>query len=119
MCLSSICDCFSPRESRKKQIDRGLDTRKCPLALPLLPIRAAAACLKHRQDAHVSCNSRASAYKAKRKVNASEVNSYAFEDSKEAIIPEEMFHRVQEECSHRSNIEVNIGNGDTSALCID
>lgn len=45
-------------------------------------------------------------YKAKRKVNAGVVNSYALVDSNEAIIPEEMFNRVQEERSRRSNIEV-------------
>ena len=45
-------------------------------------------------------------YKAKRKVNDGEVNSYATEGNNEPIIPEEVFDRVQEERSRRSNIEV-------------
>ena len=34
------------------------------------------------------------------------MNSYAAEGNNEPIIPEEMFNRVQEERSRRSNIEV-------------
>ena len=45
-------------------------------------------------------------YKAKRKVNDGEVNSYAAEGNNEPIIPEEMFNRVQEERTRRSNVEV-------------
>ncbi|SDN03768.1 recombinase family protein [Acetanaerobacterium elongatum] len=45
-------------------------------------------------------------YKAKRKVNDGEVSSYAAEGNNEPIIPEEMFNRVQEERTRRSNIEV-------------
>lgn len=45
-------------------------------------------------------------YKAKRKVNDGEVDSYASEGNNEPIIPEEIFSRVQEERTHRSNVEV-------------
>lgn len=45
-------------------------------------------------------------YKAKRKVNDGEVDSYAAEDNNEPIISEEMFNRVQEERTRRSNVEV-------------
>ena len=47
-----------------------------------------------------------SEYKAKRKVNDGEVNSYAAEGNNEPIIPEEMFNRVQDERTRRSNVEV-------------
>jgi len=45
-------------------------------------------------------------YKAKRKVNDGEVNSYAAEGNNEPIIPEKMFDQVQEERIRRSNIEI-------------
>ena len=45
-------------------------------------------------------------YKTKRKFNDGEVNSYATEGNNEPIIPEEMFNRVQEERTCRSNVEV-------------
>ena len=45
-------------------------------------------------------------YKAKRKVNDGEVNSYAAEGNNEPIIPEKMFDQVQEERTRRSNVEV-------------
>jgi hypothetical protein len=45
-------------------------------------------------------------YKAKRKVNDGEVNSYAAEGNNEPIIPEEMFNKVQEERTRRSNVEI-------------
>ena len=45
-------------------------------------------------------------YKAKRKVNDGEVDSYAADGNNEPIIPEEMFNRVQEERTRRSNVEV-------------
>lgn len=45
-------------------------------------------------------------YKAKRKVNDGEVDSYAADGNNEPIITEEMFNQVQEERSRRSNIEV-------------
>lgn len=45
-------------------------------------------------------------YKAKRKTNDGEVDRYASEENNEAIIPEEIFNKVQEERSHRSNIEI-------------
>lgn len=45
-------------------------------------------------------------YKAKRKVNDGEVDSYAAEGNNEAIIPEAIFLKVQEERSHRSNVEI-------------
>ena len=45
-------------------------------------------------------------YKAKRKVNYGEVDRYASEGNNEAIIPEEIFNKVQEERSRRSNVEV-------------
>jgi site-specific DNA recombinase len=45
-------------------------------------------------------------YKAKRKTNDSEVDRYASEENNEAIIPEEIFNKVQEEHSRRSNIEI-------------
>lgn len=45
-------------------------------------------------------------YKAKRKVNEGEVERYAAEGNNEPIITEEIFNKVQEERSHRSNIEI-------------
>ena len=45
-------------------------------------------------------------YKAKRKVNDGEVDGYASEGNNEAIIPQDIFIKVQEERSRRSNIEV-------------
>lgn len=45
-------------------------------------------------------------YKAKRKINDGEVNRYAAAGNNEPIITEEMFNRVQDERSRRSNIEV-------------
>ena len=45
-------------------------------------------------------------YKAKRKVNDGEVNSYAAEGNNEPIIPEEMFNRVQEKRTRRSNVAI-------------
>ena len=45
-------------------------------------------------------------YKAKRKVNDGEVNSYAAEGNNEPIIPEKVFDQVQEERARRSNVEV-------------
>ena len=46
-------------------------------------------------------------YKAKRKVNDGEVNRYAAEGNNEPIVPEEIYNRVQEERTRRSNIEVD------------
>ena len=45
-------------------------------------------------------------YKAKRKVNDGKVERYASEGNNEVIIPEEIFLKVQEERSRRSNIEI-------------
>lgn len=45
-------------------------------------------------------------YKAKRKVNDGEVDSYAAEGNNEAIIPEDIFLKVQEERIRRSNVEI-------------
>ena len=54
--------------------------------------------IKRRTDTHEHLQ--------KRKVNDGEVNSYAAEGNNEPIIPEEMFYRVQEERTRRSNVEV-------------
>ena len=45
-------------------------------------------------------------YKIRWKVNDGEVNSYASEGNNEPIIPEEMFNKVQEERTRRSNVEI-------------
>ena len=45
-------------------------------------------------------------YRAKRRTNDGEVDRYAAEGNNDPIIPEEMFNRVQEERSRRSNVEV-------------
>lgn len=45
-------------------------------------------------------------YKVKRRVNDGEVERYASEGNNKAIIPEDIFSKVQEERSRRSNVEV-------------